>query len=635
VPFGSSETGPPPLLTWPEFRDRYVLASDPNTVPVSVQPEDGLAPLAAGATPPDGRTPADAWRFQSEFSLTTTTAMPASRVAGPIGGESAVAGVDIDFGPMGQTVVETTHRLVITRRGGGGVTLDADRWQVERRMGDFPEAVWRYLTAPRAGTNNVRALAGLAVKGVAEPLNPTAPVPILTLVDVGAPRPLPFKRHGRTWREQTVAIGDEAIRFAVDFSTVSAARLLAPSSPARAELPFRVLRTGGTTERALQRRTSPPLVIPLSEGMTLGPPGRGVLTLPAPPEINVRREEFRVLHASRLPAARKGAVYATHVTKVAAGLSVPRTAPPTAKRAIGRLLRVPTTQPETRAAAAAPVLRQGPAAQRAMAEFSKQILGGGVELAAGAVQLWNLPEGRWEVALEGDAVRLVALARAGRPLLDVECSGGNRVALPERSVALAVWSLGRTQAQVKPGFAAVSLQQSPSAPVAVGWHANGHLQVVDPIAALGRGTSLRLSNVVRGLEGLSPAAEVLREQSTIETTLPAGVTAVLVSGAVVNASTADLGDMRIGARGATFGEPVRFESAGEAAALYQVNAEEAFSLAVGSVAGFRLTGVAGMRGRVEELAARLHGTSLSQLVSDGPLTQDGSVRVTLHQGGKQ
>jgi large repetitive protein len=637
VPFGSSETGQPPALTWPQFRDRYVLAGDAAAIPVSVQPEDGLAPLAAGARPPEGKTPADAWRFVAEFSLTTTTAMPASKVVGPLGGESAVAGVDVDFGPMHETVVETTHRLAVTRRDGGAVALDADRWRVEQRLGDFPEAVWRYLPSPRAGTNNVRGLAGLTVRTVAEAINPTAAVPILTLVDKGAPRRLPFNSHGSSWRTDTTRIGEAANRFAIDWADVAAHRLLAAGSPAHAGLPFRVHGLAGVAEQALRRRTSPPLVAPLSEGMDLGSPARGVLTLPPRAVTPPREEPLAVLHASRFPAAQKAPVRATRVSRVAAAKGAPRTSPPSVKRSIGHLVRVPTATPETRIVAAVPALQQGPAARRALAALAKEIAGHGIDLGAGAVQLWSLPAGRWGVSLAGDAARVVALARGGKPLVDLESVGPHHLELPARTIALAVWSLGRADVEVQPGLAAVSLLQSPSAPVAVGWHANGHLQVVDPISALGRGASLRLSHAVRGTAGLAPAAGVLREQSSVETTLPAGVTAVLVSGAVTNPTTAALGDLRLGVRGAAFGEPLRFESAGEAAALYPVTAATAaqpFALSVGSLAGFRLTGVAGLRGRVAELAARLHGTDLSRLVADGPLTPHGSVHVTLQPGAR-
>src|SRR5204863_6248486 len=140
VPFGDPETDRPPLLTWEQFRDRYVLGSDPTTIPVSIQPASGIVPPASGSQPPQGVTAGDPWRLVPEFSLVTTTAMPGARYAGPLHAEAPVAGVDLDFAPMGVLHAQTTHRVTLSRSGGPLGALDPDRFATELTLGDFAEA---------------------------------------------------------------------------------------------------------------------------------------------------------------------------------------------------------------------------------------------------------------------------------------------------------------------------------------------------------------------------------------------------------------------------------------------------------------------------------------------------------------
>jgi hypothetical protein len=175
----------------------------------------------------------------------------------------------------------------------------------------------------------------------------------------------------------------------------------------------------------------------------------------------------------------------------------------------------------------------------------------------------------------------------------------------------------------------LSLFQAPGTPVAVGWHAESELQVVDAIAALGRGSALRWSNAVRTPTGVARAAELVGAQSTVETLLPAGVGAVLVSAAVADPSAAVNADLGVAANEGALGSPLLFAAQGEEAALYPVLSDAPLQLVVTSRSGYRLTGVIGLRGRAEELAPLLHGTSLAGLVPNGPLSVDGSVHVTL------
>jgi hypothetical protein len=61
------------------------------------------------------------------------------------------------------------------------------------------------------------------------------------------------------------------------------------------------------------------------------------------------------------------------------------------------------------------------------------------------------------------------------------------------------------------------------------------------------------------------------------------------------------------------------------------------SVAVGSVAGYQVAGVAGMSGTAQTWAVRWNGGIPQQIVPEGALTSNGSITVQIAsvQGGKQ
>jgi hypothetical protein len=634
IPFGSAATSAPPALPWATFRDKYVLGGDPSAVPVSAQPDTGIVPPPSGSKPPQGETAADPLRLVCEFSFTTTTAMPAAHVSALGLLDQDVSGVEVDFAPMSAAAVATAHRVTLTKRDGSAIPpLNAADWELEQRMGNFAEAVWRIRSSPNAGAENISALSGLVIRAVPAALHPTVAIPIGTLTQTGAPLPLPFASQTPAWRNNTIALGNSANAFGTTWTGVSTDKLLRRGSPAHDGLPIRNPASSGTALRSLGQRVSPPLVAPLAEGMDLGPPGRGVPQVVVKPPPVVVVPEPALEHATFFKSAPAAPVART-TARAAADL--PRTAPPAPSVSVGRFVRLPPQRTAASAALVAPPLARGPAAKIRIAAANSAVQEGGVEVAAGAVHHWSVPPGGgWRIALSGDASRVVALARGGDALLDVEVSGEFSAALPDRTVAVAVWSLGRAPASPPgPGFAALSLSAAPKPVFAVGWQSESQLHVVGDRTALVRGARLKLSSATRD-RGLVHATRLLATQPTTETTLPGAIDAVLLVGALSDPTAAARTDLVVGVTGGSVGAPSLFGSRTEEAALYPVTDRGTeLRIAVGSVTGYRLTGVVGLRGQPKELAARLHGTSLRGLVPDGPLTAGGSVRLRMFRGAR-
>ncbi|MFZ5890552.1 MAG: DUF6603 domain-containing protein [Myxococcota bacterium] len=638
VPFGDSTPPRPPLLTWPQFRDRYVLGGDPTTIPVSLQIDSGLTPPASGAQPPQGTSQADAWRLVPEFSLSSTTAMAASNYEGPAHASAPVAGVDIDLAPMGVTDVTATHRITLSRLDGPLGTLDPDRFVSELQLGDFAEAVWHYTESPNPGTNNVKALAGVKITAIAEAINKSAAVPILTLVDTGVPLPLPFAAHTSSWRDATVIVGAAANTATTRLGAGDVSRLLVSGSPARTNaadaMGFGKQGISGSGLRSLRARKSPPVVAPLSEGLDLTAVGRGLADVAQRHTPVAKARSTKLLGAALQPiAGLKTPLLATRATK-AQGLM--RRSPPKPTAAHGKLLRMPAESPQTTLAAGPQLLLRGPRARKHVQALENRVLKDAVQLPAGSVQHWQLAAGRFALELAGDAARVVALGRGGVALLDLETSGERRLTLPPKTETLVLWSLGKARhdRDRQDGLGSVTLFEAPQSPIAVGWHVETSVQQVSALGAVARGSRLRWSVPIPIASGFERAGRLLSAQSTVETWLPAAVSAVLVIGDVVDPTAARLDDLELASSGAELGEPIVFHAEMGEAAMYPVSAKTDFSVSVSSVDAFRLKGVLGFRGRPDELATLLHGQSLSELSCDGPIGSEGSISFSLRGEGQ-
>jgi hypothetical protein len=638
VPFGDDRPPTPPPLSWDQFRDRYVLSGDETAAAVAVVPGTGAVPPSSGATPPQGLTAQDPWRFTSEFSLRTTTAMAASSIAGPVGGANAVWGADVDLAPMGAAAVHvtSTHRLSLTHAKGQAITeLRADRWEIVQDVGKFAAAIWRHRESPDPNAEVVAAGAGMEARTVAGALHASASIPISTLVDVGDPLPLPFVAQDARWRTTTIDLGNAAIGFAGAFATADALGLLSPVTPARAGLG--VGGVEGSARRAVRKRRSPPLIAALSEGMDLSAVGRGVAPAPKPPPQQPPEHTTPALLHASLGAVPPTAPPLVATTAAKSGANLLRTKPPAPKATLGTMALLPDAAPATAIAAPAAALPRGPAGRKAIASTEAQALGGGVEVPAGAVQVWGVPARVRSVSLRGDGWRLVALGRAGAVLLDVECAGERRIALPKRTERVAVWSLGKSASPIAtPARGAITFAQSNAPPITVGWHSGSRVFVVGRFCALCRGGSLRLSAALPddrgdGL-GLRPVSRFLGDQPTIETTLPRRVTALLVLASAPDPTQAALGDLDVRVDGGTIGPPLPFEGVSGEGALYAVHAKDDLRVTVASMAGYRPRAVVGFRGAPAEIAAWLHTESRTDVVAEGPLSVDGSVGVSFSKG---
>ncbi|TMQ04872.1 MAG: hypothetical protein E6J91_42195 [Deltaproteobacteria bacterium] len=334
------------------------------------------------------------------------------------------------------------------------------------------------------------------------------------------------------------------------------------------------------------------------------------------------------MHAVEAPAIAPVATRASRAPQLV------RRSPPRPTGTLGRLIRLPGAISPTALAAPPQRLIRGPRAQNQIAALEAAVTGNGAVLAAGAVQLWQLARGPWQLALAGDAARVVALGRGGTALLDVELAGAQLLAIPEAAESLALWSLGRPRGKAfRPALGSISLAEGPRWPIAVGWHADAHVQQVSSLVALARGARMRWSVPLPLGDVVVRAGAVTAVQTTIETALPAGVGAVLVICDAVDPTAARGGDLDLRASGATLGAPLVFDGQTAEAALYPVEAKDDFAIAVNSVSGFRIKGVLGFRGRAEELAALLHGRALGDLLPEGALGSEGSITATL-RGGK-
>jgi hypothetical protein len=104
------------------------------------------------------------------------------------------------------------------------------------------------------------------------------------------------------------------------------------------------------------------------------------------------------------------------------------------------------------------------------------------------------------------------------------------------------------------------------------------------------------------------------------------------------------GDLEIAVEDATLATPpIPVGGGRRRALLYDVAGYEGkndyFQVSVASRAGWRLAGIAGLKGKAIEWANRFHGDVPERLVPEGPLTPDGAVVVTvarrLRRGGKR
>jgi len=672
IPFGDEPRPDTKHLLWPQFRLKYLYTDDPAGHAVTVHALEGLLPPEpAGAEPAPG-TESQPWRLSSEWSFETTSTMAAQALMTRAGEVIEVEGVydHLDVAPMGKDHVKSYHLAEFFGRSGSQWSpASSSQIRFQAVVKQLSEAIWLYYGEGKvpAAANTLPLVTGVRIVGSAAAVNPSGLIPIGKLVDVSNSRPLPFA-------------GTELFSMYVQFGAAAeslASQALGLSNRSAASVARDVLSGAGTfadarrslglpgeglpamAVRSLERRRSaPPLLTPVSTGLTMKPVGLG-----APPVIDeVPPGEVAVLERPRLktimqtrppvvadqpPSAR------TSVASMAAD-GVPRMSAPRPDFVTGaRLLRVPapdSTRPTAMPsfgrtvrnveAGSSPAASHVQAFDKAQADFES----GGIRIPSGTTYVWDVPlaTGRRLLLSGTAAVRVSFLTGNGTLLQDAEIASPREeeTTFPANATMVAVSCLGRAPdsgVPLSPSFGAVSAMAAPpGARAATGWQTGNVACQVGGSALLVRGGYLRLPAHALSFhfdqqigQSAVKLSDVMIDQEGAETWLPASTSVLMVLLDAQEVTAAEEGDLAITVDGARPGSPLRVTGGRRRAVLYdvleRVGQREFLTVAVASRRGFRLAGVVGLPGKAQEWATRLNGEVPAHLVPDGPLTPDGEV----------
>ena len=562
--------------TWEQFRTKYLGGGDSAAPGTRTGVISGLRP--AGTTPRDGQTLEKAWVVSPEFTLRVESRMPVTawRLANASSGTQRPVGVStpdsVDIVPAGPHFKPVTSVLGVTleRRSGGAwvvvPTAELDTLAVTPRQGHFPAALWR-AEAEKGRDANLLALGSL---------------------EFGVPT---------VARERTGRFGDNALPFVT----------LVEEEPAR-RLPLK-----GTVK---------PLVLTAASTGLRTASAPSEVSRPSPPRL---RTVVAPLHTQQ-PRHVRPPVCRTTVADER-GLT-PRPPPSLASRAgSAQLLRV--------------------SARRRPADFGSSRLSApeasGEVLRPGLSQVWEFPErakGKIDLRLGGSgAVRVTALSGTGAPLLDVEGPAEallERGALvPEGTARLVIGGLGELpRGARRAGRGAVASWMAPAGAVpATGWQLHTVLLQVASGTLLAHGAIVLTpqpfippTGFRRGNEPCRvPADRVSAFVPGLSTFLPAETEVVVVQ---VDRRTggSDLGDLVVSARGGELGSATRVERGGRLCLLYPVKTragDAPLEVSVASVADWRLAGVVGLMGTVEEWDQALQRNPHLRMVDEAPLAGEG------------
>ncbi|HEY6489867.1 MAG: DUF6603 domain-containing protein [Terracidiphilus sp.] len=643
---------------------------------------------------------ASEWVFQTETRMAAVTYVDFLGTNGPLPPDAPNI-ASIDLAPMAVTGPGSVHKLTLASLDLDGASatfnqwrtmsttakdetlkLDPARFQVDAVIGQVSEATYHYFPPDQvpAAARTVPVLVGLKVTGLVEYGNQTALIPISTLIDYGNSRPLPFSAGIDL--TGLIALGTTADAIALLGTALSSTALLGVSAQLLSGTnAFSQLRVGAglpasglapMSVRSLGNfRSSPPYLAPLTTGLTMKPVGLALppkISIPiAATSITLAQPRLRaVLQARPQVVSDAPAALHTTVANVAAAKQALRMAAPSPVTIAGaRLVQVPAVNAPRATALARPgrTLRSfdfGVSGNisnlKNLAQAETDIAGNGVSLVAGATHVWDLPSGaNPQIVVNGNgAVRIAFLGRNGTPVQDTESvvQKSLTLAVPSSAAMVAVTCLGSSTAVASQlsGFGAVSLAYAPSgtSPV-VGWQVGNHAAQISGRALLTRGATLLLSthfvprqNKQKSSDALTQISYAAADQVGTETRLPAQIDTVLVLLDQLSSDAASAVDLTVGIDGATVETPPLLVGGGSRTALlYAITARTtnaaAISIAVGSLAGWRLAGVAGLAGSAQTWAVRWNGKVPEQIVPEGPLTPDGSVNVQIvpSQGGRQ
>ena len=486
VPFGPDpQNAPDCIRDFKVFSDKYLSAGDPNNEVVGIRVTGGLLPPEPPGAKPAPGAEGQPWQLAAEFSFITETRMPASSWSSFVNaGSGPVAeSAEIDLAAMDKTNVTSDHSVVLFDRATNAPPKpapDDQHFHIDKIIGLFPEATWHWTdpTKMHAAARTIPAISGLSLRGDADPVGQSALIPISGMVDdlPQYDKPLPFATLDAVAVAHFTALGAQAEAAAAQLAPLpgpqmlqAAATILVGSNTvfgqarAAAGLPPQGL--SPMAARSLRRlRSAPPLVAPLTAGLTMKDPG-----LAAPPVITRLPETGPVmLKSPRLRAVlrkrtkplidRPVAIRTTVLTIKLASVS-PRMLPPIPRSVAGATLRlipnIKSPRPTT-AAAGARVLHHpetgillGKTHANNMVQAAAELVRGGVTLPAGTTHIWDLPAtGPVSFIITGTAaIRIVALDRASQILSDREMMPqADPVTLPANAAMVVFQCLGNPHA---------------------------------------------------------------------------------------------------------------------------------------------------------------------------------------------
>jgi large repetitive protein len=675
IPFGDTTVQIDYITDFGFFAGKYLIGGDVDNTCVGLRVTGGLLPPDPPGGQPAPGSVSQPWKITPEFSFASETRLPAHSWDDLLatGRTSPEVGM-FDLAPMNKKAIDTRHAIRLTARGSETpIPVDAAHWEFNAVLGWVPDATWRWVNPeslqPAAG--KLRAITGLEIVGKAVAVGQSALIPWATLVDdsIAYARPLPIAPDDTLNLElKQVGSAADMLRDLTAAATGAATNRLvervlageATTGSDRLALGLVQPSAGPLALRSLRReRSSPPIVEPLSTGLTQKPVGLPAApeTVPAPPAepLLLTAPRLRTLLQSRpQPVAATLAAAKTTVTGLAAAHAAPRFAPPRALDVAGaRLVRVadpaaptPTTAAVgTRTVSTPEIGMLTPLDHAAeLDRLTAAVLGDGAEIAAGAAQLWELPGelAEAQVTVDGPgAVRVACIADTGELLHDVE-GVAPTVTIPANADYVVVTGLGRAPDGLAPGPAGVTAHVAPPGELAAtGWQTGGTVLLVSAARALCRGGAVALpSPFVPWRNGRRTTLTNVRLDAAmvsangVETSLPIGTEVVLVLLEETEAEAAANGDIAIAAEGARLAAPpIPVFGGRRRALLYDVVAREEgreeLVVSVASVAGWRLAGVVGLPGKAVEWANRFAGGVPEHVVPDGPLTPDGTARVRL------
>jgi hypothetical protein len=702
VEFGDPARPKPPQLNWDQFTLQYLKATDPNALPVSVQVMTGLMPAEPPGGPVAPGTADQPWRLSAEWSFQSETRMPARGFffqtrdaraehqlpAEPFGlYDNLSSTYAFDIAPMYRTASEigAVHGITIFPKADGVLVLDKTLFKVEPVVGQVSEATYHFFPdfKPPAAANTLPVLTGIRIYGIPALHGQSAVIPIAKLRDASNPRPLPFAKRtidvisvlkaagvvADTYSALSAASGSQALLNAY-------AKVLSGGTGLFAELRTDTgLPTPGLDPLALHsletRRSSPPVLAPLSYGLSMNPVGQDAPTVPAAVDpqtpVPLLKPRLRgVMQQQVAPAMASSPVLKTTVTTLAgvAATPIPRIS---VSRDLQRasvipgarlLLRTADTAPRparvTRSVRSVRHAHLGAIVPRnvaaAMSNIEDAAIGNGAVIRSGVTHVWEVPANR-VAALQINSdmpVRVTFLSSAATRIADAEYGNARQLNLqvPARCGMVAITGLGSAGggaadkiAGGASGAVTGALAPPGSRPL-VGWQVGTHVAQAGPSCLLARGASIvlsQLTGVSLGNQAMSlgmiALSEAMVDQVAIQTYLPPDIDVVGIlldakAGAVIGPET-----VVVAADNATLGAvPIRVDSGDRTLFLYDVThapgaAAKDTVITVATAGEFHLAGTLGMRGTAKNWGAELNGGVLGHLVPDAPLSPGGQATV--------